>query len=154
MNLAGNYTGSIGTAVANHAVLGCAGNGRIAATARKDYAAAAAAALAGENQAGKVYELAGDESFNLTEFAAEIARQSGKAVEYRNLSAAEYEAALIGFGLPARFAALLADSKTGASKGGVFDDSKQLSTLIGRPTRSLSEAVKLAIATPPAPGPH
>ena len=149
-----NYTGGIGTALASHVVLGCAGNGRIAAAARKDYALAAVAALTRENQAGRVYELAGDESFTLAEFAAEIARQSGQSVEYRNLRAADYEAALMGFGLPAMFAALLADSETGAANGALFDDAKQLSTLIGHPTQRLSEAIKQAIATPPAPRHH
>lgn len=140
-----NYTGGVGAAVANHAVLGCAGKGRIAAAARSDYAAAAVAVLTGTGHAGKVYELAGDIAFDLPEFAAEIAKQSGEAVEYRNLSADDYKAALIGFGLPEPFAALLADSETGASTGGLFDDSKQLSTLIGRPTQTLSEAVKRAL---------
>jgi NAD(P)H dehydrogenase (quinone) len=39
-------------------------------------------------------------------------------------------------------AQLLADSDTGASKGGLFDDSKTLSQLIGRPTTPMSEVVK------------
>jgi NAD(P)H dehydrogenase (quinone) len=43
-------------------------------------------------------------------------------------------------------AQLLAQSDTGASKGGLFDDSKTLSRLIGRPTTPLSEVVKQALA--------
>ena len=35
-----------------------------------------------DDQAGKVYELAGDDAYTLTELAAEIARQSGKAISY------------------------------------------------------------------------
>jgi NAD(P)H dehydrogenase (quinone) len=46
------------------------------------------------NQAGKVYELAGDNAYTLTEYAAEIARQSGKPVVYKDLPAADYKAAL------------------------------------------------------------
>lgn len=141
-----NYAGSAPAAVAHGAVIGCAGDGRIASAARNDYAAAAAAALTGENQAGKVYELAGDAAYTLSEFAAEIARQAGKPVTYRNLTEADYRAALEGFGLPAPLAAMLADSDIGASKGGLFDDSRQLSALIGRPTtpmrESLAEALK------------
>lgn len=36
---------------------------------------------------------------------------------------------------------MLADSDVGASKGGLFDDSKTLSKLIGRPTTTLAESV-------------
>jgi uncharacterized protein YbjT (DUF2867 family) len=38
--------------------------------ARGDYAEAAAAVLTSDNQAGRVYELAGDNSYSLTELAA------------------------------------------------------------------------------------
>ena len=37
---------------------------------------------------------------------------------------------------------MLADSDTGASKGGLFDDSRTLSKLIGRPTTPLAESIK------------
>ena len=93
-----------------------------------------------------MYQLAGDESFDLVELAAEISRQSGKTVEYRNLSEADYRSVLIRMGLPEGFASLLVDSDTGASKGGLNDDSHQLSQLIGRPTTRLSQAVKQALA--------
>ena len=55
-----NYTASIPTAVRHGVFLGSAGDGRIASAARADYAAAAAAVLIRDNQAGLVYELAGD----------------------------------------------------------------------------------------------
>lgn len=60
---------------------------------------------------------------------------------YQNLSEADFAAALKSVGLPAGLADMLADSDTGASKGGLFDDSHTLSKLIGRPTTSLSESV-------------
>ncbi len=44
--------------------------GCFASASRRDYAAVAAVVLTSENQAGKVYELAGYSSFNLSEFAA------------------------------------------------------------------------------------
>ncbi|MCL7651088.1 hypothetical protein M8371_15945, partial [Klebsiella pneumoniae] len=53
-----------------------------------------------------------------------------------------WRAALKSVGLPAGLADMLADSDVGASKGGLFDDSHTLSTLIGRPTTSLAESVK------------
>ena len=141
-----NYTGSVGAAVRYGAVMGSAKDGRIASATRADYAAAAAAVLTKDDQAGKVYELAGDTAYTLSELAAEIAQQSGKPVVYNDLPEAAYAAALMQVGLPEDFAALLADSDVGASKGGLFDDGHQLSQLIGRPTTPLADVVKAALA--------
>lgn len=141
-----NYAASIAPALAYHAFIGAAGNGRIASAAREDYAAAAAEVISRDDQAGKVYELAGDDSYTLAEFSAEIARQSGEKVEYVNLPPAEFSAALIGAGLPAPLAELLADSDAGAAQGALFDDSHTLSKLIGRPTTPFAAVIKATLA--------
>ena len=140
-----NYTAGIPNALAHGTVYGCAGEGRIASATRADYAEADVAVLTAENQAGKIYELAGDTSYTLTELAAEISRQSGKNISYVNLPEADYKKALLGAGLPEFVADLLANSDTGASKGGLFDDSRQLSKLIGKPTTPLAKAVAAVI---------
>jgi NAD(P)H dehydrogenase (quinone) len=140
-----NYTAGISGALAHGAVYGCAGEGRIASAARVDYAEAAAAVLTGENQAGRVYELAGDAAYTLAELVAEISRQSGKKIGYVNLPEAEYRNVLVKAGLPEAVAALLADSDTGVSKGALFDNGHQLSKLINRPTTSLAAAVAAAM---------
>jgi NAD(P)H dehydrogenase (quinone) len=140
-----NYTMGILAALAHGAVYGCAGDGRIASATRADYAAADVAVLTADDQAGRVYELAGDTAYTLSELAAEISRQSGKHIGYVNLPEAEYKKALLGAGLPEPLAALLADSDTGVSKGGLFDDGRQLSKLIGRPTTALADVVKAAL---------
>lgn len=140
-----NYLAGVASALQLGAVFGCASDGRISSAARRDYAEAAAKVLNLDDQAGHIYELAGDESYSLAEFAAEIARQSGKPVVYQNLPEADYKAALVAAGLPEFLAVLLAESDTGAAKGGLFDNSGQLSQVIGRPTRSLSEMVAEAI---------
>lgn len=141
-----NYLAGIPTALQYGVVLGSAGEGRIASAARADYAAAAAAVLTQDDQAGRIYELAGDASYTLVELAAEIAKQSGQAVNYQNLPESEFKAALLGAGLPDFLATLLAESDAGASKGGLFDDSRQLSQLIGRPTTSLANMVAAQLA--------
>lgn len=105
------------------------------------YAEAAAVVLTSDNQAGRVYELAGDTCYTLTELAAEISRQSGKNIGYVNLPEAEYKSALVKVGLPEVIAELFANSDTAASKGALFDDSRQLSTLIGRGTTPLATAI-------------
>ena len=140
-----NYTGSAKGAIGAGAFIGNAGEGKIASAARVDYAEAAAVVLAGEGHEGKTYELAGDEAYTLTELAAEISKQSGKTIPYNNLTEAEYAGILKSFGLPDGLAEMLANSDTGASKGGLFDDSKVLSELIGRPTTSLAKVVADAL---------
>jgi NAD(P)H dehydrogenase (quinone) len=141
-----NYLASIQPALQHGAFIGSAGEGRIASAARADYAEAAAAVLTQDGHAGKTYELAGDAAYTLTEFAAELSRQSGKTVPYVNLSQADYRQALLGAGLPEPLADLLADSDVGASKGGLYDDGKQLSRLIGHPTTPLATSMKQALA--------
>lgn len=141
-----NYLAGIPAALQYGVLLGSAGDGRIASAARADYAAAAAAVLTLDSQAGRIYELAGDEAYTLAELAGEIAQQSGKAVAYRNLPESEFKAALLGAGLPQGLATLLAESDVGASKGGLFDDSHQLSRLIGHPTTPLAAQVGQQLA--------
>lgn len=129
-----NHVQSVPTALQYGAVMGCAGDGRFSSAARVDFADAAAVVLTSENQAGRIYELAGDESYTLADLAAVLAAAAGKPVVYRDMSKADFKAALMGFGLPDPLAELIADSDAGASKGGLLDRSAQLSTLIGRPT--------------------
>jgi NAD(P)H dehydrogenase (quinone) len=140
-----NHTAGIPAALQHGAILGSAGDGRFSTAARADYAAAAVAALTRENQADKVYELAGDIAYTLAELAAEVGRQSGKAVVYQNLPQTSFRAALVSAGFPEPVAELLADSDVGASQGGLFDDSHQLSLLIGRPTTPLAASVKAVL---------
>ena len=142
-----NYAASIQPAITHSAFIGSAADGKIASAAREDYALAAATVLLSPVESGTIYELAGDDVYTLTEFANEIARQSGKAVSYVNLPQADFAAALEGAGLPKPFAALLADSDIGASKGGLFDDSHQLKNLIGRPTQPYSSVIAAALNT-------
>lgn len=141
-----NYTGSVPGAVKAGVFVGSAGDGRISAAARADYAAAAAVVLADEQHKGKTYELAGDSYFTLKDLAAEISHQTGKEIPYKNLSEQEYAEVLKSIGLPEDAAKAIAGFDVGASKGDLFDDSKQLSHLIGRPTTSLAQSVKDALA--------
>ena len=140
-----NYLASIPPALQHGVFIGSAGDGKIASATRADYAAAAAKVITLENQAGKVYELAGDNGWTLAELTAKLTKQSGTTVAYQNLPEADFKAALLGAGLPEGLAELLANSDIGASKGGLFDDSRQLSQLIGRPTTSLEESLHAAL---------
>ena len=140
-----NYTGSIGGALAGGAFIGSAGSGKISSAARADYAEAAAIVLSDENYKGKVFELAGDNAYTLTDLAAEISKQTGKAIPYKNLSEAEYAKILESFNIPKEFAAAIASWDVSVSKGDLFDNSQQLSKIIGRNTTSMAKSVKLAL---------
>lgn len=141
-----NYTGSIGGAVAAGAFIGSAGDGKISSAARADFADAAVAVITGAGHENKVYELAGDSSYTLADLAAEISKQTGKTIPYNNLPETAYADILKSFGLPEMFAEAIASWDTGASKGDLFNESHQLSKLIGKPTTPMTETVKAALS--------
>ena len=53
----------------------------------------------------------------MAEYAATLAEQSGQEVAYVDLPQAEYAAALESAGLPAPYAAILADGDRGVAQG-------------------------------------
>jgi NAD(P)H dehydrogenase (quinone) len=140
-----NYTAQLPVALEHGAILGSAGEGRVSAATRADYAAAAAAVLTGEGHEGKAYELGGDHSFTLPELAAEITRQTGTEVAYRDLPVEEYTQVLVGAGLPEQAAAVFADSDRGIARGELLVESGDLSRLAGRPTTSLTDGLAAAL---------
>ena len=81
----------------------------------------------------------------MAEYAAEIGRQAGKTVVYKDMPEAEYRAALLGVGLPGFLADLVSQSSACAAKGALDDNSHTLSRLIGRPTTPLRDAIAAAL---------
>lgn len=137
-----NYTENTAPALATGQVVGSAGDGRVSAAARADFAAAAAAVLAGGEHAGAVYELAGDEAFTMAEYAAALGSATGQEIGYTDLPVDEYAGILTSAGVPAGFAQVLADSDRGIAAGALEDHSGDLSRLIGRPTTPLADALR------------
>ena len=135
-----NQTEALVPAIQHGTILGAAGAGRFASAARSDYAAAAVAVLTATGHENRIYELAGDAPYTLTDLAAEVSKQSGKPVAYKDLPPEDYQKALVGFGLPADLAALLVDAEMGAARGELDDSSGDLHALIGRRTGSLADA--------------
>ena len=140
-----NYTGALDAVVAHGAMIGAAGEGQVSSAARKDYAEAIAVVALDDGHAGQVYELAGDAAHSGADLAAAVASATGKPVAYVNLPEAGYAAALEGFGLPPILAGALANSETWAAKGALYDDSRTLSRLIGRPTTPIAETIAAAL---------
>ena len=142
-----NYTDQLPGTLAQGGIAGSAGEGRVSAASRADYANAAAAVLvADDDQAGKIYELGGDEPFTMDELAAEISAATGREISYQDLSAQEYAGMLAGVGVPEAFAEILADSDLGIARGDLLVSTGDLKTLIGRPATSLADAVRSAAA--------
>ncbi|MEO3778601.1 SDR family oxidoreductase [Micromonospora sp. B11E3] len=138
-----NYTGQLPTYL-EHGVAGAAGEGRVSAATRADYAEAAAAVLTGAGEHNRVYELGG-EPFTLAELAAELSRQAGREIGYVDLPAEKYAEVLVGAGVPEPFAAVLADSDRGIAQGELHVQGDDLATLIGRRPTTLAEALRAAL---------
>jgi NAD(P)H dehydrogenase (quinone) len=142
-----NYTGQLAVFLEHGAILGSAGEGRVSAATRADYAAAAAAVLTSDGHAYRTYELGGDSAFSMAELAAAVTTLSGREVAYRDLAEQEYLAVLTAAGLPASYAAALAESDRGLARGELLVETGDLSRLAGRPTTSMPEAVAAALAS-------
>ena len=129
-----------------HGVVGAAGDGRISAATRADYADAAAAALLDPASAGRTYELGGA-SFTLAELAGTVAAASGREVGYTEVSPEQLTEILVGAGLPRPYAEALVSADLGIARGELEVTSGDLERLIGRTPTSLREAVDGALAT-------
>ncbi|NUR94685.1 MAG: SDR family oxidoreductase [Kribbellaceae bacterium] len=138
------YTEQIPVQLAN-GVVGSAGDGRIASAPRRDYAAAAAVVLSGDGHENKAYELNGDTAFSLTEYAAELSKQSGKNVAYHNVSPAEHQQILVGVGVPEEFAPILVGVDNAIERGLLAGRGTDLADLIGRPTTPIADTIAAAL---------
>ncbi|MGX4694508.1 SDR family oxidoreductase [Streptomyces sp. JNUCC 63] len=140
-----NYTEQVPVQL-EHGVAGSAGDGRVGAAPRADYAEAAAVVLTTEGHDNRTYELSGDHAFTLAEYAAELARRSGRPVTYHDLPAEQFLQVLTGAGVPAPFAEILVDVDVNAIRPGLLaGGSGDLARLLGRPTVPLADSVTAAL---------
>ena len=139
-----NYTASLAHQIASGEVVDACGSGRISAATRADFAAGDVGALL-HSGGGNVYEFAGDESFTMDDFALALSEISGKPVTYRNLSQSDYAALLEGTGMPAPFAAMLAEVSALTAEGELEDDSRDLSRVAQRATTPIRDTIRAAL---------
>ncbi len=139
-----NYTEQITDYLSRGAIVGAAGDGRIAAATRADYAAAAAVVMTEDGHSGATYELAGT-PFTLKELAAEITEVSGSSVVYQDVTVSELVDVLKGAGLDEGTAGFVAALDEATARGDLDSDSDDLARLIGRPTTPLADAVRAAL---------
>ncbi|MFC9651829.1 SDR family oxidoreductase [Streptomyces sp. NPDC056937] len=140
-----NYTGNLAPVLEHDAVVAAAGEGRIAAASRADYAAAAAAVLTGEGHLNRAYELSGDTAWSLGEYAAELSRQTGRTIAYTNVPAETLLGILTGAGMPEPMAALLVEVDHAIERGLLAGTTGDLARLAGRPTTPLAETIAEAL---------
>lgn len=141
-----NYTEHLASALEHGAIFGSANEGRVAAAARADYAAAAVAVLTRSGHEGRTYELAGDAPFTLAELADEVSRAAGESIVYKDLPPDDYRNVLTGAGLPAVVAEIYVSADLAIARGELRNDSGDLRRLIGRETTTLYDAVRGALA--------
>ena len=140
-----NYLGQLPIYL-QHGIAGAAGDGRVSAATRADFAGAAASVLVEDGHAGRVYELGG-QPFTMTELAQVVSEAAGKPVVYTDMPVEQYTQVLVGAGLLEPVAAVFADGDRGIADGQLLVDTADLEKLLGRPATPLADAVKAAVAT-------
>lgn len=143
-----NYLQSAPAAIESGVLYGSARDGEIAPASRADYAEAAAAALISAD-GGQVFELAGPQHLSYADIAATFTEVSGSPVRYQDLPESDYAAALVGAGVPAPFADVLANSDAGVALGALDSDSTDLVDLLGRPATGFRDVVRHGIVATP-----
>jgi NAD(P)H dehydrogenase (quinone) len=142
-----NYDQQISQAAATGELIGSAGQGRVAAATRADFAAATVAVLTAQQPTPGVVELGGDQAWTLSDLAAAVAAETGREVTYRDLSADDHVRVLVAAGLPERTARFVAELDQAIAQGALDTGSRALSGLIGRPTTTLAEHVHTVLGS-------
>lgn len=136
-----NFASALEPAKATGKMFGAAGDAKVAAAARADYAEAAAVVVTGAGHVGQVYELGGAPALTYPEIAEAVGAAIGAEVDYVNQSVAEYRAGLEGAGLPAEVAGMIAEWDAAIADGALYSDSTDLQDLIGRPATTPAAAL-------------
>ncbi|RTL71027.1 MAG: SDR family oxidoreductase [Pseudonocardiaceae bacterium] len=134
-----NYTDQLPQYRRAGALISAAGDGRIAAAPRTDYADAAAAALVGDVDTA-VYELGGP-AFTLRELAAALSEITGEELPFREVTLDEYRAGLLAAGLDEGTAGFVTALEAGTARGDLDLAPTALEELIGRPATGLRPAL-------------
>ena len=136
-----NYTGQLGSYLDRGAVSDATADGRVSAATRADYAEAAAAVLVTAGHQDKIYELGGT-SFTMKELAETISEVTGAPVRHESITTEQLITNLRAAGLDEGTAFFLAALDEATARGDLETDRHDLTTLLGRPTTSLADAVR------------
>ena len=139
-----NYTARLDEYLASGEIVGAAGDGRISAATRADYAEAAASLLTGDIADQQGYWELGGPSFTLTELAETVTAVTGTRVVYRDLSVEEFTDHLVATGMDRASAEFVAALDGSAARGELETGSRALENLLGRAPTPLVDAVRAA----------
>ncbi|WP_270168171.1 SDR family oxidoreductase [Paenibacillus sp. SYP-B4298] len=117
-----------------------AGDGKVGYALRQDYAAAAAAVLAGSGHDNTIYELSG-ELVTQDELAAAVGEVLGKEVAVQHVDDAAYASILTNASLPDFVVQLLGQIQKDIKAGTLAVASDDFKKLLGRPATPLKEAL-------------
>jgi NAD(P)H dehydrogenase (quinone) len=139
-----NYTGRIDEYLARGEIVGAAGQGRISAATRADYAEAAVSLLTGDIADQQGYWELGGPAFTMAELAETITEVTGTTVVYRDLSVDDLADHLVEAGMDRATAEFVASLDGSAARGELETDSPALENLLGRAPTRLVDAVRAA----------
>jgi uncharacterized protein YbjT (DUF2867 family) len=130
---------------ADDVIRGPAGDGRVAAVAQDDVAAAARAVLLDPAaHAGATYSLTGPEALTLDDVAAVLSRETGRDVVYHREMLDEAYASRASFGAPAWQVDAWVSTYTAIAAGEMAGVTDHVERLTGRRPRSLADVLRSA----------
>jgi uncharacterized protein YbjT (DUF2867 family) len=102
-------------------------------------AGVAVAALLEEGHRGRLYDLSGPESMTWSEAAETIGKVTGRDIGFVDVPPADWEAAAIGMGVPADYAAHVSELLSLVRDGREDYVSPDLAQVLGRAPRSFGD---------------
>lgn len=140
-----NYLTSVDAARHTGVVLTSAGDGKVSSAARADFAEAAAVVLTTDQPLKPVYELGGDVAWSQADLAATLGDLLGTAVTVAEVSPEEQATTLAAAGVPQMWVDFTVATDASIKNGELEISGNDLSTLIGRPTTPLADALRTAV---------
>ncbi|MEI7026794.1 SDR family oxidoreductase [Paenibacillus sp. y28] len=137
-----NETGSIQAVMQGAPWVHATDTAKIGWAARRDYAHAAAAVLAGEGHENTIYELSGPLR-TLDELVELVQEVLGQEIQIQNVSDAAYAEMLRGTGLPDFLVDIFTDMQKAIRHGALAVEGADLEKLLGRPVQPLREAIRV-----------
>lgn len=139
-----NYTARLPEYLERGEFFGAAGDGRVSAATRADYAEAAVSLLTGDVVDQQGYWELGGPAFTMADLAATITEVTGTTVVYRDLAPDELTASMVSAGADQGTAEFVTALEASTARGELETDSPALENLLGRAPTSLADAVRAA----------
>jgi len=136
-----NEIGTIQAVLGGAPWLTSAGSGRVGWAARRDYAHAAAAVLAGSGHENTVYELSGN-PLTQEQFAAELAGVLGRDVPVQQVDDETYASILAGAGVPEPVVPIVVAIQRAIRESNLDIESGDFEKLLGRPAEPVGVVLR------------